>query len=185
MSGTAKVAVIILAAGHSRRFGAGDKLVSRYNGKPLAAHVAASLQGVPYSFGVVVARNPSVAGLFKQTRLRSLFLAKPSTQSISLKAGLKFVRRMGASHALLLLGDMPNVPREHLKRMIAKPSNHPLICQHGPVTLPPALIPGHLIGKLLHLHGDAGAGKVLRRHPSTMRLPLGGHAALDIDKRLR
>lgn len=181
MSGTAKIAVIVLAAGKSRRFGASDKLLSRYNGKPLSAHVAASLQGLPYSFGAVVVRNSCVAGLFKQTRLRPIFLPNPSTQSQTLKAGLRYAKKRGASHVLLLLGDMPNVPREHLKRLIARAGPHPLISQNGRTLLPPALIPRQFIEKLLNLRGDVGAGKALKRHPSTRAVPLSGEAALDVD----
>lgn len=182
MSGTRKVAVIVLAAGKSRRFGVRDKLLSNYRGKPLSAHVAASLLGLPYSFGVVVTSNPLVAGLFKQARFRPLFLKNSTGQSDSLKAGLRYVRKHGASHALVLLGDMPNVPRQHLKKMVATAGIHPLISKSGNTVLPPALIPLHLLPKLLHLRGDVGAGRILKCHPSTRFLPLDMNGALDIDE---
>ena len=181
MSGAAKVAVIVLAAGKSRRYGAGNKLLSRYQGKPLSSHVAACLQGIPYSFGVVVARDPMVASLFRNTRLRPLFPKNANTQSETLKAGLSYVKRHGASHALLLLGDMPNVSRQHIKGMLAKVGAHPVISHNGKSCLPPALIPRHLFGKLQHLRGDTGAGKMLLRHPSLIRISLDVRQAVDID----
>ncbi|WP_396996903.1 MULTISPECIES: nucleotidyltransferase family protein [Ochrobactrum] len=185
MRGAAKIAILVLAAGKSRRFGAGNKLLSRYNGKPLAAHVAASLQGLPFSFGVIVASDPSVAGLFRHTGLRPLFPKNSSTQSQSLRAGLQYVKRRGASHALLLLGDMPYVPRQHLRTMMAKAGPHPLMSHNGKSSLPPALIPQHLFGKLQHLHGDTGAGGILMRHPSTVRLPLDSRQAVDVDTKTK
>ncbi|MFD1198010.1 nucleotidyltransferase family protein [Brucella gallinifaecis] len=185
MSGTAKIAVIVLAAGQSRRFGARDKLLSHYSGKPLASHVAASLQGVPFAFGVVVARNPSVAGLFTKTRLRSLFPKSTSTQSQTLKAGLQYVKKRGASHALLVLGDMPNITHKHLKKIITKAGVHPVISYDQVYSLPPALIPRQLFGKLQNLRGDMGAGKILMKHPSIIRIKLDRDQAMDIDYSLK
>ncbi|MFS2327468.1 nucleotidyltransferase family protein [Brucella sp. H1_1004] len=181
MSGASKIAVIVLAAGQSRRFGSADKLLSFYNGKPLAAHVAASLRGLPYGFGVVVVRNPSVAKLFQQTRLQCLYLTKASSQSDTLKAGLAYVERHGASHILLLLGDMPNVSRKYLKDLISRVGYQPRISFNGSFISPPVFIPRALFGKLKALHGDAGAGKILRAHHSCKPIPLSISASLDID----
>lgn len=181
MSGTPKIAVIVLAAGKSRRFGAADKLLSFYNQKPLAAHLAASLCGLPYSFGVVVARNPSVARLFRQTRLQPLFPQNTSSQSHTLKAGLAYAEKRGASHILLVLGDMPNISRAHLKKIISKVSYQPRIFYNGSTVLPPALIPRALFGKLRQLHGDSGAGRILRSHYGTTKIPLSKKDSLDVD----
>ncbi|WP_435657094.1 nucleotidyltransferase family protein [Brucella pituitosa] len=181
MSRTPQIAIIVLAAGKSRRFGAADKLLSFHNGKPLAAHVASSLRGLPYSFGVVVARNPSVAKLFQQTRLQYLFPQNTSSQSDTLKAGLAFVEKRGASHVLLVLADMPNISRAHLKELTSRIGYQPRISNNGSNILPPALIPRSLFGKLRRLHGDSGAGKILRAHYGTIKVPLSKRDSLDID----
>lgn len=181
MSGTPKIAVIVLAAGKSRRFGAADKLLSFFNGKPLAAHVASSLRGLPYSFGIVVARNPSVAKLFRQTRLQHLYPQNTSSQSDTLKTGLAYAEKRGASHVLLVLGDMPNISRAHLKELISKVGYHPRISYNGLTVLPPALVPRCLFGRLRRLHGDNGAGKILRSHYGTAKISLSKRDSLDVD----
>lgn len=183
MSSNARIAVVVLAAGQSRRFGASDKLLSHYNGKPLASHVAASLYGLPFTFGAVVARNRAVAGLFRSTRLKPLFPKKTTTQSESLRAGLKYAESRGASHVLLLLGDMPHVSRQHLKQMLGKISYHPVLSKSAKTTLPPTLIPRKLFRQLSQLHGDKGAGHLLRRYPNAKTQYLAINQARDVDRR--
>ncbi len=52
---------LLLAAGHSRRFGAADKLAAPLDGRPLVAHAAGALAALPLAARLVVLRDPGLA----------------------------------------------------------------------------------------------------------------------------
>lgn len=184
MSGAARLAVVVLAAGQSRRFGAANKLLAQIAGKPLARHVTTSLVGLPRAFGVVVTRNRNISGLFRSACFRIVVPEKAGTHSESLRAGLRYAERHGASHVLLLLADMPGIKSQYLKEMSKKIGIHPVISEHNKTTRPPALIPRSLYRRLLQLRGDRGAAAILRSRPDLIRLTINGAQARDVDLRM-
>lgn len=176
-----RLAVIVLAAGQSRRFGSRDKLRAALAGRPLAAHAARALAGLARHKGLVVLRDRRLAGLFGGLTPVVPGRARPA-QGPSVAAGIRAARRAGASHALLVLADMPRVGREGL-RAIARPAlAHPVMALGPDGPMPPALIPRRLFAPLARLAGDRGAGPLLRRCPDLVLRPLPAWRLIDVDR---
>lgn len=178
-----RLMVVVLAAGRSRRFGARNKLLASFTGKPVAKHVARTLKGFPKWQGAIVTRDPVVARLFAASGLRQVIPpAHPRTQSVSLQVGIRHAMRQGATHILLLLADMPLVRREDLDAVLRAGGLHPVLSQGGKQTMPPALFSRALFPALMRLEGDVGAAKVLRRRPDLVRCALLMAHLRDIDR---
>lgn len=175
-----KLVVVVLAAGQSRRFGNRDKLRAPVAGLPLAAHAVRALRGLPRHGAVVVLRDRGLAGLFPG--YRKVILARGrSAQGISLGAGLGAARRMGASHALMVLADMPCLTRADLVLIATGAGTHPAMAR-GRVPMPPALIPRALFSRLIRLKGDRGAGQILRSRPDLVLRDLPAARLVDVDR---
>ncbi|MFC4626120.1 NTP transferase domain-containing protein [Daeguia caeni] len=183
MHTTVGLVVAVLAAGQSKRFGPADKLLSFYHGKALAKHVALRLQNLPFVEACVVTRTMAVAGLFNQPRIKPVFVPPGKGQAASFHAAIQFARKRRASHVLLLLADMPKLTPETLARFCACRSHAPVMARCGKVSLPPVLIPHCLFARLSGLHGDSGAGSILRRLPNIRFLDITPEETVDIDQR--
>src|SRR5690606_15453558 len=61
--GPMTTAGVLLAAGHSRRWGPGNKLLAEWNGLPLAAHAAKALAAARVDLRAAVVRDSAVAAL--------------------------------------------------------------------------------------------------------------------------
>ena len=162
----ARIGALILAAGLSRRFGDGHKLLADLEGKPVVRHVVekvaassadpvllvtghqADLVARAAGNGVRIVHNPSFAeGL-----------------AASLRAGLGALPA-GLDGVLICLGDMPDVRTETFEKLIAafNPTEYRAIC------LPvlngkrgnPALWGAQFLPDLMRLEGDAGARSLL------------------------
>jgi molybdenum cofactor cytidylyltransferase len=119
--GTPRVAVIVLAAGQSRRMGRLNKLVEPLGSKPLVAWpVDAALASRAGQVVVVTGNEPArVQEALAGRDVR--FVHNPDFSdglASSLKAG---VRALGdeVDGAVICLGDMPRITGQHLDRLIA------------------------------------------------------------------
>lgn len=176
-----RLAVVVLAAGQSRRFGARDKLMTPLAGRPMAAHAARALRGVPRHIGILVAKDRRLLGLYPGFQLCRLAPANPG-QGLSLAAGIRAAQRAGASHALLVLADMPFVTTDDLRLVLRRSGTHPVMACGSRAPMPPALIPRRLFALLTHLRGDRGAGPILRRCPDLLLQSLAPAHLVDIDR---
>lgn len=162
---------VLLAAGQSRRFGPSCKLRSSFRGKPLVRHAADAIlaSGFP---AVAVVADPEVASLLPEFRITY----SKGEMSRSLQAGLGEVT---TEAALIVLGDMPHVNAELLRR-VAK-AGGAAAAALGPRICPPALIPRLLFPMVLGLTGDEGAGKLLQSLPNLKRISVSQEFLTDID----
>lgn len=180
-------ALLLLAAGASKRFGAGDKLLADLDGMPVLNHAANILSSEH------VAARIAVIGPNQEDR-RSLLEAAGWTvitnqlantgQASSLKTGIKAVEEIPqADKALVLLADMPRITDAHTKALVAemKPGTPAVMSLAGNVPCPPALISKEVFPLLKESSGDTGAGRVLSSLPGTRRVPLPADEAIDID----
>jgi len=155
------LAVALLAAGRSTRFGDADKLTAPLGDRPLiewaadagrainaAQHFLVSGPGFPQHFlpqGYAPVPNPDAA----------------EGMATSLRIAARHAREIGASALLILLGDMPLVTAEHLAVLLAafaRDRGRPVFSRvAGGAPQPPAIFPATLFPALEALSGDAGA----------------------------
>ncbi len=186
MSGASAAAAIVLAAGRGTRFGESPKLLAELDGKPLVRHavdvaLAAGLQ----TLVVVGHREPDIRAALRD--LAVTFVPNPAFAdglSTSLKAG--FAALPGSAEAaIVLLGDMPRISADLLRREVAawiegKPAA--VIPVAGGRRGNPVLLSRTLWPEIARLTGDAGAGPLLRDRADVLELPVTDAAVtLDVD----
>jgi molybdenum cofactor cytidylyltransferase len=151
------VALVLLAAGRSVRFGAA-KLEAELWGLPLGEHAARALAGVPF------ARRIAVTGRARLDLPGFERAANPAPE-----AGLAGSVRLGVAAAedaeavLLVLADMPCVTERHVRAVLAACGEGAAVASSDGVRpSPPALFGRRHFPALLALEGDAGARELLR-----------------------
>lgn len=184
------VAVVLLAAGASRRTGAaGPKLLAQFDGEALirrmairaiASHAAHVLLVTGHARDEIEA---AVAGL-DLSRLHNAGHASGLGGSVAL--GATQAERLGADGALMLPADMPLVTAAHLDRMIRafrRAGGHSVVRATGggrpgnPLLLPAALFPA-----LRLLAGDRGARALVETGGwPVVPVEIGRAAHLDVD----
>ncbi|OWY13786.1 hypothetical protein B6V72_07215 [Thioclava sp. F34-6] len=178
-----KIMGVVLAAGASRRFGARDKLAARSGGEAaLVLRAAKTLRGLGLPRRAGITRGHRLPKELRGAGLDLLCIGPGRAQSASLHRAIRAAHASGASHLLIVLGDMPNVSRAHLRQLLATPGPHPGMATSEGRLAPPALIPRRLFGAALRLTGDRGAGALLRRAPDLRRISLPPGTLHDIDR---
>ena len=173
MTGT--IFAIVLAAGLSRRFGEGDKLMAPLQGQPLAAHIADTIASMDLAGRIAVCRaeNGALAELFRQ-RGFSVVANRDSMagQSSSLRLGVAAAQKGGADAVMVCLADMPFVRPRHLSDLIGLGHTDlaASMSEDGGPPMPPAVFARHHFAALAALTGDGGARTLLRQAP-TLRCP--------------
>jgi molybdenum cofactor cytidylyltransferase len=159
-------AVVLLAAGLSRRYGAVGKLVADFQGKPLARHVAETLGSLPFAHRIVVCRagDDDLAAML--AGLGFTVARNPDTtrgQASSLAIG---VEAAGQPEALMVcLADMPLVTAAHLRVLIKRVTPGGIVASvagEREEPTPPAAFAREYLPELLRLEGDKGARQLLQ-----------------------
>ena len=172
-------AVIVLAAGASRRFGSTDKLLTPLQGRPLteaAFRLAAETEAMQ-RFAVV--SSSEVERLAQTTGLETVTIPAGGAQSDSLKAGLRHLAPE-TQEVMILLADMPWLTREDIDSLIAKGA--PSCARLGSARLPPVLLPVTWVPEILRVEADQGARAWLSRIPTGQCLSLPEEHLRDIDR---
>jgi molybdenum cofactor cytidylyltransferase len=165
MNGQDRVAAVVLAAGESRRFGS-PKQLALLDGRTLLAHVL---------------ERARLAGLSPVVAVVPVWLTRPAAMA---DAGLRWVRNphpeRGMSHslrsgfaaipddvgaAIILLGDQPGVPVEHLQALLRARGPRPFVAtlSRG-VVQPPLLVERSHFADVQAAAGDIGLREILRSH---------------------
>jgi len=160
------IAVILLAAGMSRRFGTDDKLLAPLADEPLALHAAKHIVELAPRRRIAVCRDDhgALARLLAAHGFEIVANPRPERGlSRSLSCGVAEAARGPDVAAMVCLADMPFVSTGHLRKLIARfdPVEAPVVAStNGNATTPPALFARALFEKLRSGEGDRG-GKVL------------------------
>lgn len=167
-------AVVLLAAGLSRRYGAVGKLAANYRGKPLALHIADTLNALALSQRIAVCRSgdEDLAELLRG-RGFSVVLNPDTARGMgsSLALGIAAVK---AEAALVCLADMPNITVRHLNAVIAAGRRAGIAASTagGGTPTPPAYFSQRYLADLAALDGDGGGRGLLGNAPLVAASPL-------------
>ena len=172
-------ALILLAAGRSRRFGASDKLMVDWGGVPLAVHTAEAVSAGWTGARIAVVSSSEVGKSLRAAGWTCVTNPAPEAgQSSSLVLG---VEAAGRRDVVVVLADMPNVSAKHIHEIdnAVKRCGTAISTFDGRL-MPPAGFAAAHHEELLALEGDQGARTVFERHPGA-ELPLDARAMHDID----
>lgn len=177
------VAVALLAAGRSERFGADDKLAAPFRGDMLGLHAARALAGLPLARRWVIVRDtghPCAPGW----RAAGFVAVENAEADEGMGASLRLAARLadeaGAAALLVALADMPLVPPAHYAALIAAVGAPGGIAasRDGAVRAPPAIFARDHFTALAGLRGDRGA-KALLGSAAWVDSPPGALADID------
>ncbi len=174
-----RTALVVLAAGRSRRFGDADKLSQPFLGKPLGFHVLTALESLPFLGRHVVTSDTNLD--FAGRGYRLLNNDDPAAGlARSVRLGVAAARETGAEAVAIVLADMPRVTASHLLRLLdaADGDDAVVASSDGVQPSPPAVFGRGRFDLLMQLDGDAGARDLVRagRHVVTAPAEL-----IDID----
>lgn len=181
-------AILLLAAGASRRMRGADKLLEPLGGEPLLRERAraALATGAPVVVTLppgAMERRAALAGL----AVRIVEVADAAEgMGASLRAGVAALPA-GVSGVLVLLADMPEIGAEDLRRLLEAHAARPgaILRASSEDGRPghPVLFPAALFPELRRAAGDAGARALLAaRAEEVVAVPLPGARALtDLD----
>lgn len=181
----ANIAAILLAAGTSQRFGAGDKLLVPLAGEPLALHAARQIAELAPGRRIAVCHdaNGALARLLASHGFEIVVNSHPEHGlSRSLSCGIAEAAMGPDKAALVCLADMPFVSTGHLRNLVARfdPSGAPVVAStNGEAAMPPALFARALFDRLRAAEGDRG-GRALLADAALVQAR--AHELLDIDR---
>ncbi|WP_298468507.1 nucleotidyltransferase family protein [uncultured Erythrobacter sp.] len=163
-----RLAVAVLAAGSSRRFGPVDKLRAPFRGKPLGLHVSDALAEVPAELRMVIASNQqhSCAGGWRDAGFE--IVRNPNADEgmgTSVATAARIARRAESDALLIALADMPLIPVSHYSAMVdaarALGPNLLIASTNGIIRMPPAIFGREQFDRLTALTGNKGARSIL------------------------
>ncbi|ESQ79055.1 NTP transferase domain-containing protein [Asticcacaulis sp. YBE204] len=174
-----EVALIVLAAGRSERFGTEDKLSASLGGLALGLHTPQRLSVLPWGDRV------AIHGGDLEAPLSALGFRVIAPAQAKAGMGDNMARAIGQSTdiraALIVLADMPFVSLRHVSQMLEVAENNTIIISRdGALSLPPVLFHATHFEALKRLSGDQGARQLIEAHEA-IRVPLSPEEALDVD----
>ncbi len=180
-------AILLLAAGASRRMRGADKLLMKVDDQALLARMAerALATGHPVFVTLPHGGGPRKAAL-TGLNVTPVAVANPERgMSASIRAGIEALPP-GTPAALIMLADMPEITTDDLDALLAasaRAGHRKIIRAAGEDGTPgnPVLFPARLFPALKALQGDQGARALVKREePVLVPLP-GRHALTDLD----
>lgn len=163
-----RLAIAVLAAGRSQRFGEEDKLRVPFRGKALGLHATDTLGRVDAEVRIVVTSD--LAHICARGWEASGFapVKNPNADEgmgTSVAVAARIARRAGVEALLIALADMPLVPRRHFQALVEAAgearANAIIASSHGSARMPPAIFSSDRFNALADLAGDAGARGLL------------------------
>jgi len=177
------LAVAILAAGRSARFGVEDKLTAPFRGKPLGLHTADALTGFDFLHRWVIVRTADHTCMPGWASAGFETVVNPDAaegMGSSLRCAARCANEAGAEGLLVCLADMPLVPPTHFAALVQAWTERGggVASKDGTLVSPPAIFSREHFGMLARLSGDQGARSLLKNSYKVTSPP---GALVDVD----
>ncbi|RYY78856.1 MAG: nucleotidyltransferase family protein [Moraxellaceae bacterium] len=178
------LAVLILAAGLSRRLGQPKQLLLK-NKKPLIHHIAELAIGLnPYSIVVITNSRVEISSCLNDLPLQLVQNPQADTgMASSLKIGAECLKDHRGS--VVILGvDQPLLDADYLQQLVQYSLQQPAmnIVSHYAQTIGiPAIVQPELLQQTHNLSGDSGLKKLLMQQPNTLIKVPAPQLVFDID----
>jgi molybdenum cofactor cytidylyltransferase len=147
------IAAILLCAGLSRRFGAGNKLLAPLGGRPLVSHAAALIGSLPFArrIAVLPAGEAELDALLGGQGFERVENPRPEAgRQVSLRLGIGEAMRTGVRGVAILLGDMPWPDARHLEALAAAADERrAAVSAASSWNSPPLVVPAALARRIL------------------------------------
>ncbi len=117
------IAVILIAAGASRRFGAEDKLRADYRGKPLIAHALQTYRTVNPARLMLVTRQESDLHELPDAAGFQQIISHNADKGMGASIAAAMADITSESHVIIALADMPDTQLQTIERLIAATNN--------------------------------------------------------------
>ncbi len=184
-----QTALVLLAAGASHRYEAGDKLLAPFQGAPLLAKSAALRGHFPSKQAIAVIPEGSDArrDILEAEGWTVLENAQADLgQSTSLQTAMSYLRdQQSIDQIVVLLADMPNISWQQVEQTISvaeRPDIHAVMTECNDVLSPPALFKKNLFEALSSVTGDRGAKSVFQSLAVGVEtIKVSAAAAMDVD----
>ena len=174
-----QVAIVVLAAGNARRFGA-DKLMADLDAAPLGVRAAVALAGIDAAAHFAVCQ-PGAAISPYYADLGYKVIDNPNADlglSASLHLAVGAVAKSGADALLIALADTPFIVAAHIDALIAACDDDIIASADGDQSMPPAIFPSATWPLLLATKGDAGA-RIILSQARYLAAPIGSLRDID------
>ena len=158
MTAPDRVAAVLLAAGSSQRFGPSNKLLAALDGRPMLSHVVNMLARFDFAARIAVAGEAVVPLLGGFDIVMNDDPARGLSHSLRIGAARALAHDVDA--VLIVLGDMPFVDADHIRRLLTADGEIRASAADG-VAMPPALFSRARTAGLATLTGDRGAHALL------------------------
>ena len=157
-------AVLLLAAGRSRRFAGGPKLLQPFRGRLLVDFALDLGRSLDFARRIMVARADLPELAARALGYEILSNDRPEAGiGHSLSLGVEALAGGAVDGCLVLLGDMPFVDHVHLEALFAASATGLVASEARGVRQPPALFSARHFPALAALEGDGGARDLLHQ----------------------
>lgn len=179
-----KLAIILLAAGKSERFG-GVKLVQSIGQESMINAAITIYQQIPhYHFSVVLGANSDLIKKHIQHTVTTVQCTNwLQGMSASIKSGIKAMPE-GASHVLIALSDQVAITAKQIRLLVANSKQSPdqiIAAKYHNQSGVPVIFPRKYFTSLCELQGDKGARELINNKKNEVLSVNMESAGFDID----
>ena len=168
------IAVILIAAGASRRFGVEDKLRANYRGKQLIVHALEIYRNVKLARHILVTRPDSDLHTLPEAEDFQQIINQSADKGMGASIAAAMTDIKAQSHVIIALADMPDIQSQTIEALLAAANN----TEHS-IIMPvfdgkdghPVIFGRAHFAALASLAADKGGRDIIQQNPqSVLRL---------------